>query len=325
VVPSPCCLEPLTRDVESWHRRTMSDGSIDSAPEDDATTLSERAAAFRAAAVPDSSADPGVRLVETGLVPGRGQAVSLVNPQQAAAFLHAMIGKADREHFVTLLLDNKHRLTHAHVVSRGSLRDATVHPRETFKAAILANAAAMVVGHNHPSGDVRPSPDDTLVLQRLKEAGDLIGIPVLDGLIVGPTRVFYAESIGQAVSREGPLASSPETRALERLCETAEFLLSGTAGDLFEESAEDLSRGILAFAHERRDEPQPQNLRAALLERALHRVLDDIEEGLARHGGTWWDDSVSAGGTHRDRAARLVGRRPYGPEIRETPESGGPA
>ena len=71
-----------------------------------------------------------------------------------------LIGKADREHFVALYLNGRHRITHAHIVSRGTTRNALVHPREVFKGAILANASAVIVAHNHPTGDVTPSSDD---------------------------------------------------------------------------------------------------------------------------------------------------------------------
>lgn len=79
-----------------------------------------------------------------------------------------------------------------HEVSRGTLNMALVHPRETFRAAILANAAAIVVGHNHPSGDPTPSPEDHRLTTRLCEAGTLLGIEVLDHLIVAGADRFYS-------------------------------------------------------------------------------------------------------------------------------------
>ena len=66
-----------------------------------------------------------------------------------------------------------------------------MHPREVFKGALLANAAAIVVGHNHPSGDVKPSPEDERIVERLRSAGELMGVEVLDSLIVGPSGRFY--------------------------------------------------------------------------------------------------------------------------------------
>jgi DNA repair protein RadC len=108
----------------------------------------------------------------------------LTAPEQAAKAFCEIIGDPDREYFVTLMLDGKNRITGLHVVSEGSLNQSIVHPRETFKAAILANAAAVILAHNHPSGDTAPSREDREITRRLKEAGDLLGIKVLDHVIV---------------------------------------------------------------------------------------------------------------------------------------------
>jgi DNA repair protein RadC len=72
-----------------------------------------------------------------------------------------------------------------HQVSRGSLSETLMHPREIFKTAVLANAAAIVVIHNHPSGDPKPSREDLDVTARLKRAGQLLGIDLLDHVIIG--------------------------------------------------------------------------------------------------------------------------------------------
>jgi len=83
-----------------------------------------------------------------------------------------------------MMLDGKNRITTIHVVSEGSLNQSIVHPRETFKSAILANAAAVILAHNHPSGDTTPSREDREITRRLREAGDILGIKVLDHVIV---------------------------------------------------------------------------------------------------------------------------------------------
>ena len=75
----------------------------------------------------------------------------------ASTILQTYLADVDREHFVVLLLNQKNRVIGVHTVSVGSLSASIVHPRETFKAAILANAAAIICGHNHPSGDCQPS------------------------------------------------------------------------------------------------------------------------------------------------------------------------
>ena len=89
------------------------------------------------------------------------------------------------ETFWVLLLDGRHRLTMLRRVSEGTLTASLVHPREVFREAILSGAAALAVGHNHPSGDPEPSIEDWAVTGRLHEAGRLLGIPLVDHLVVG--------------------------------------------------------------------------------------------------------------------------------------------
>lgn len=90
-----------------------------------------------------------------------------------------------REMFATLHLDSKNRVVCMDLVSIGSLNQSIVHPREVFKCACLSNAAAIILIHQHPSGDPTPSREDMEITRRLKEAGDLMGIRVLDHIIVG--------------------------------------------------------------------------------------------------------------------------------------------
>ena len=97
----------------------------------------------------------------------------------------------DREHFVVILLDRKNAPIGINTVSIGSLTASVVHMRETFKAAILANAAAILCGHNHPSGDPEPSREDRALTQRLVDAGKLLGIAVVDHVIVGDGTSAY--------------------------------------------------------------------------------------------------------------------------------------
>jgi DNA repair protein RadC len=101
-----------------------------------------------------------------------------------AALLTPEIAKLDRETFVRLDLDAKNRLLSREVVSIGHLTAALVHPREVFKAAILANAASVAFGHNHPSGSTEPSREDLEITRRLFKAGELLGIPVLDHVVI---------------------------------------------------------------------------------------------------------------------------------------------
>ena len=101
-----------------------------------------------------------------------------------AALMAPELNTLDREQFVALHLDTKNRLLSREVVSIGHLSAALVHPREVFKAAILANAASVAFVHNHPSGDPEPSREDIELTRRLIRAGELLGIPVLDHVVV---------------------------------------------------------------------------------------------------------------------------------------------
>ena len=96
-----------------------------------------------------------------------------------------------RESFFVLLLDGRHRILGFRVISTGSLQNAPVHPREVFVAAIREGAAALVVAHNHPSGDPSPSTEDRRVTERLRRVGELVGIELLDHVVVGQER-FYS-------------------------------------------------------------------------------------------------------------------------------------
>ncbi len=110
---------------------------------------------------------------------------------QAAELLRQDVGAVDREHFMVVLLDRKNAPIGINTVSIGSLTASTVHPRETFKAAILANAAAILCGHNHISGDPEPSREDRALTQRLVKAGTLLGIPVVDHVVLGDGTLAY--------------------------------------------------------------------------------------------------------------------------------------
>jgi DNA repair protein RadC len=105
-----------------------------------------------------------------------------------------------RESFWSLLLDTRHRVIGLREVSVGSLQTAPVHPREVFATAIRERAAALVVAHNHPSGDPTPSADDRMVTERLRQVGELCGIELLDHVVVGAERYWSF-----ADAREHPL------------------------------------------------------------------------------------------------------------------------
>ena len=115
----------------------------------------------------------------------------LRSSHNCAALLQTYLSGADREHFVVLMLDRKNKLIGINTVSIGSLTASVVHPREVFKPAIVANAAAIICGHNHPSGDPTPSQEDRAMTTRLVKGGTLLGIQVLDHVIIGD-RTHYS-------------------------------------------------------------------------------------------------------------------------------------
>ena len=130
----------------------------------------------------------GVPLYTTRLVrertftfPTRDQVRS---PADAAAVLAEYFSDRDREEFVVAFLDTASTLTGLHVASVGGLAASIVEPRQVFKAAVLANAAAVLLAHNHPSGNPEPSREDVAVTRQLVEAGKVMGIPVHDHLIL---------------------------------------------------------------------------------------------------------------------------------------------
>lgn len=106
-------------------------------------------------------------------------------PADAYQILSSYLQGQDCENFVVMMLDTKHKVVGLNTVSVGTLNSSLVHPREVFKPAILANAAAIILGHNHPSGDTTPSPEDLQVTSQLVDAGKLLNIAVLDHVIVG--------------------------------------------------------------------------------------------------------------------------------------------
>ena len=108
----------------------------------------------------------------------------------AAALLRPCFEGLDREQFLVCGLDAKHHIIGLNLVSIGSLTLAIVHPREVFKPLILMNAAAFICAHNHPSSDPTPSPEDRVLTQRLRDAGELLGITLLDHLVLGEDRHY---------------------------------------------------------------------------------------------------------------------------------------
>jgi DNA repair protein RadC len=114
---------------------------------------------------------------------------------QAAKQLLALHEEPE-EHFCILCLNTKNKIVGVHTISIGSLNASIVHPREVFKAAMLNNASAIIIMHNHPSGDPEPSREDIEITHRLVNAGNILGINVLDHVVIGDGRYISLKEQG---------------------------------------------------------------------------------------------------------------------------------
>jgi DNA repair protein RadC len=117
---------------------------------------------------------------------------SIRTPEDVGEFFEPIRNLAE-EHFATLHLNSRHEVIGLHEVSHGTLSASLVHPREVFKAALLANSHAIIVCHNHPSGgEVTPSTEDLETTSQLISAGRVLGVSVLDHVILSPLHTFYS-------------------------------------------------------------------------------------------------------------------------------------
>jgi len=130
---------------------------------------------------------------------------SLSNSSQAQDVIRNLInaqGQPDREQFCILMLDAKNKTIGLNIVSTGNLTSASVHPREVLKPAILANAAAMILAHNHPSGELIPSAEDKAITKRIIQAARIMGISVHEHLIIGMGDNQYFSFADQGLIQE---------------------------------------------------------------------------------------------------------------------------
>jgi len=134
-----------------------------------------------------ASLELGRRLAARRLA--RGSAIR--TPADVHRHFHSRLRDAPAERFVVVMLDGRHRVLREEVVSQGTLTASLVHPREVFRAALREAAAALILVHNHPSGDPAPSREDRDVTDRLTRAGEILGVRVLDHVIVAE-RGFYS-------------------------------------------------------------------------------------------------------------------------------------
>lgn len=127
---------------------------------------------------------------------GRNNRFIIRSPKDAADYLMEEMRSLNQENFVALLLDTKNQVIHKMTIFIGSVNASIVHPRETFKEAIKRSAASIVVAHNHPSGNPKPSEEDIHVTRRLVETGKITGIEVLDHLIIGDRKFISLKEEG---------------------------------------------------------------------------------------------------------------------------------
>ena len=134
-----------------------------------------------------------VRELTTRRYRGRQPAV-VRGPDEIVALVGRSLKKEQREHFLVVLLNARHEVIARETIAIGSLNASIVHPREVFKPALKVSAASIVLVHNHPSGDPEPSEEDLAITKRLIEAGELLGIGVLDHVIIASRGVVSFRS-----------------------------------------------------------------------------------------------------------------------------------
>jgi DNA repair protein RadC len=122
------------------------------------------------------------------LLAGPDERMQIKSPSDAATLLMVEMGHLDQEHLRAVLLDTKNRVQQVATIYIGSVNSAQIRVGEVFKEAIRRNSAALIVAHNHPSGDPTPSPEDILVTRQIVEAGKLLDVECLDHLVIGRGR-----------------------------------------------------------------------------------------------------------------------------------------
>jgi DNA repair protein RadC len=145
-----------------------------------------------------ASLELGRRLAARRLQPG----AAIRGPGDVFAHFHPSLRLAPQEKFIALLLDGRHRVLREEVISQGTLTASLVHPREVFRPALRESAAALILVHNHPSGDPTPSAEDREITGRLVRAGELLGVRVIDHVVV-------AERGYCSLKEEGALEPGP--------------------------------------------------------------------------------------------------------------------
>ncbi len=129
-------------------------------------------------------------------VADQGEKPVIRSPQDAADLIQYEMGALEQEHFRVLMLDTRNRVLRQNDVYRGSLNASMIRIGEVFRDAIRENAAAIIVAHNHPSGDPSPSPEDAAVTRAIAEAGRMLDIELLDHIVIGRNRFVSLKAKG---------------------------------------------------------------------------------------------------------------------------------
>lgn len=126
----------------------------------------------------------------------QGELPTIRKPSDAANLMMEELRYLKKEHFICLFLNTKNQVISRETLSVGTLNASLVHPREVFRSAIKCSSASIICLHNHPSGDPAPSPEDVALTRRLIEAGELVGIDILDHLVIGDNRFVSLKEQG---------------------------------------------------------------------------------------------------------------------------------
>lgn len=137
-----------------------------------------------------------LKMVKEGSFPYEN--IQIGGPEDTFTFFRDTLGMHGfaMEQVWTLFLDAKHKIIGCEQTSKGGLSGAALSPRDLIKSAILMNAAAIIIAHNHPSGDPNPSPEDISTTKKIIKACDLMGIPLLDHIVVGDNRCISMKQQG---------------------------------------------------------------------------------------------------------------------------------
>jgi DNA repair protein RadC len=143
------------------------------------------------------------------------EGAALRSPEDVFRYFRARLRRLAHERFVVVLLDGRHRVLGEEMVSQGTLTASLVHPREVFRPALRASAAAVILVHNHPSGDPTPSSEDRAVTERLAHAGEILGVRVLDHVVVAERGYVSLREDG-ALETTTPSGTPKESRTSGR-------------------------------------------------------------------------------------------------------------